>query len=113
MPLVPGTAYESTTIERKTEFGFNPGKPVFILDDPEGNAWVMKWAGLSVDPSEKFEQLKDLGSRLEPFSGWSFRSQVLQEDLILKPETGVAKIVQDELGNTYDLAGPGFSNFKP
>jgi len=26
------------------------------------------------------------------------------------PESG---IVQDELGNTYDLAGPGYSNYKP
>jgi hypothetical protein len=33
--------------------------------------------------------------------------------LILKPESGVAAIVQDELGNTYDLAAPGYSNFKP
>lgn len=108
-----GTAYEPTTIERKTELGFGKGKPVFILDDPEGKSWVMKSAGLIVDPNQKFDQLKDLGSRLKPAPGWRFRAQELEEDLILRPESGVAGIVQDELGNTYDLAGPGYSNYKP
>jgi hypothetical protein len=108
-----GTAYQPTTIERKTEFGFNKGKPVFILDDPQGKSSVMKSAGLIVDPDQKFDQLTDLGSRLKPAPGWKFRVQVLEEDLILRPESGVAGIVQDELGNTYDLVGPGYSNYKP
>ena len=108
-----GTAYQSSTIERKTEFGFSKEQPVFILDDPKGESWVMKSAGLIVDPDQKFDQLKDLGSRLQPPPDWKFRVQVLEEDLILKPESGVAGIVQDELGNTYDLAGPGYSNYKP
>ncbi|MFJ7147546.1 hypothetical protein ACIQVT_04980 [Streptomyces sp. NPDC100445] len=30
----------------------------------------------------------------------------VQEDLILRPKNGVAGIVQDELGNTYDLSIP-------
>ncbi len=46
-------------------------------------------------------------------TGWTFRVQELEDDLILRPESGVAGIVQDELGNTYDLAGPGCSNYKP
>jgi hypothetical protein len=81
-----GTAYKPTTIERKTEFGFSTGKPVFILDDPQGKSWVMKSAGLIVDPGQNFDQLKDLGGRLKPAPGWKFRVQVLEEDLILRPE---------------------------
>lgn len=108
-----GTAYKPTTIERRTEFGFSKGKHVFILDDPEGKSWVMKSASLVVDPGQKFDLLKDLGNRLKPASGWRFRAQVLEEDLILKPESGIAGIVQDELGNTYDLTGPGYSNYQP
>jgi hypothetical protein len=38
---------------------------------------------------------------------------VLDEDLVLRPESGVAGIVRNELGNTYDLAGPGYSNYTP
>jgi len=108
-----GTAYQPTTVERKTQFGFSAGKPVFILDDPDGQPWVMKSAGLIVNPNEKFEELQDLGSRLKTQPGWRFRVQQLGQELILKPESGVASIVQDELGNTYDLAGPGYSNYKP
>jgi len=110
-----GTAYQPTTVERKTQFGFSAGKPVFILDDPDGQPWVMKSAGLIVNPNEKFEELQDLGSRLKTQPGWRFRVQQLGQELILKPESGVASIVQDELGNTYDLAGPATAttNHKP
>jgi hypothetical protein len=108
------TAYAPTTVERKTQFGFDKGKPVFILDDPDGQSWVMKSCGLIVDPTMSYEKLMTLGERLRPAAGWKYRVQVeLEEELILKPEGGVAGIVQDELGNTYDLAGPGYSNYKP
>jgi len=108
-----GTAYKPTTVERKTEFGFVKGEPVFILDDPEGRSWVMKSAGLIVDSHQTYDRLESLGDRLEPAPGWKFRVRALDEDLILRPEAGVAGIVQDELGDTYDLAGPGYSNYKP
>jgi len=109
-----GAGYKPTTIERKTEFGFSKGKPVFILDDPDGKSWViMKSAGLIVDPDQKFDQLKDLGSQLKPAPGWKFRIQVAETNLILRHESGIVGIVQDELGNTYDLASPGYSNYKP
>jgi hypothetical protein len=108
-----GTAYQPTTIERNTEFGFRAGKPVFVLDGPDGTSWVMKSAGLIVDPDQRFDRLAGLGNRLKPAPGWMFRAQELEEDLILRPEAGVAGIVQDELGNTYDLVGPGYSNYKP
>jgi hypothetical protein len=107
------TAYSPTTIERKRQFGFDKGKPVFILDDPDGNPWVMKSCGLMVDPTMSYEKLMTLGEKLRPAAGWQYRVQELEEDLILKPESGVAAIVQDELGNTYDLAAPGYSKFKP
>jgi hypothetical protein len=107
-----GIAYKPTTIERKTEFGFSQGQRVFILDDPEGKSWVMKSIGLIMDPDQRFDQITDLGRRLNPPPGWTFRVRVLEEDLILRPES-VAGIVQDELGNTYDLVGPGYSNYQP
>jgi hypothetical protein len=107
------TAYAPTTFERKTQMGFNQGKPVFILDDPEGSTWVMKSSSLIVDPTNTHDKLETLGERLKPAPGWKFRVVVLDRDLILKPESGVAPIVQDELGNTYDKTGTGLSNFKP
>ena len=34
--------YMSTKVDRKSEFLFEKGKPVFILDDPNGTSWIMK-----------------------------------------------------------------------
>jgi hypothetical protein len=106
-------AYKNITVERNTAFGFNKGKPVFILDDPEGNPWVMKSVSLIFDPHQTYEQLEDLGSRLKPAPGWKFRVQILDKDLVLTPDHGIAHITQDDLGNTYDLAGGAYSNYKP
>ena len=75
------TAYKPTTVARKSQMGFEKGKPVFILDDPEGRPWVMQAYSLIVDPSLTYESLKDLGSKLKLAPGWKFRVQVLDQDL--------------------------------
>ena len=62
--------------------------PGFLLDDPEGNTWCMKSASLIVDPDQTYESLKDLGSRLKPAEGWSFR------DLVLTADDGSVNITQ-------------------
>jgi len=106
-------AYKTMTGKRDTQFGINAGSPAFILDDPDGNSWVMKSGSLIVDPSQTYESLKDLGSRLRPAPGWKFRTVVLQQALVLTPDKGTAHITQDELGNTYDRVGGPYSNYKP
>lgn len=106
-------AYKAISGKRDTQLGINKGSSVFILDDPEGNSWVMKSASLMVDPNQTYESLADLGTRLKPAPGWSFRAGVLEQDLVLTPDNGAAKITQDELGNTYDRVGGPFSNYKP
>jgi hypothetical protein len=106
-------AYKAITGKRDTQFGINKGSPAFILDDPDGDSWVMKSASLIVDPSQTYDSLKDLDSRLHPPPGWKFRTTVLQQDLVLTPDNGAAKITQDELGNTYDRVGGPYSNYKP
>ena len=106
-------AYNPITGKRDTQFGINKGSPAFILDDPDGNAWVMKSVSLIIDPQQTYEAMKHLGKRLHLPPGWSFRSVVLEEDLVLTPENGTARILQDEVGNTYDRVGGPFSNYKP
>lgn len=49
--------------------------------DPQGTSWVMKSASLIKDPNQKFEDLKNLDSRLKLPTGWKFRSPVLEQDL--------------------------------
>ena len=106
-------AYKVINGKRDTQFGINTGSRAFILDDPDGNSWVMKSASLIVDPSQTYESLEDLGGRLQPPSGWKFRTLVLQQDLVLTPDSGAARITQDELGNTYDRVGGQYSNYRP
>src|SRR5512137_2192453 len=115
LSLKPGeAAYKNITVGRHTRFGFDKGKQVFVLEDLEGNPWVMKSMSLITHPDQKFEELATLGSRLKLPTGWKFRAPVLDGDLILTPDSkGVAHITQDDLGNTYDRAGGPYSNFRP
>jgi hypothetical protein len=106
-------AYKQISGKRDTQLGINAGSPAFILDDPDGDSWVMKSAGLIVDPDQTYESLKDLGGRLEPAEGWGFRAVTLEQDLVLTADNGAVKITQDELGNTYDRVGGPYSNYKP
>ena len=111
----PGAAdYKNITVTRHTHFGFNKGTRISVLDDPEGNAWVMKSFSLITFPDQNFGDIATLGSRLKLPTGWKFRSLVLEQDLVLTPDkTGTAHITQDNFGNTYDRAGGEYSNFKP
>lgn len=105
--------YAAMHARRDTTMGIRAGSRAYILDDPEGNSWVMKSAGLIKDPDQKFENLKDLGSRLKLPPGWQFRSPVLGQDLEFMTDNGKTQITQDDLGNTYDRVGGPFSNYKP
>lgn len=98
---------------RDTAMTIWKGSRVYILDDPEGNSFVMKSASLIKDPSQKFEDLKDLGSRLKLAEGWKFRTKLLEEELVFKTKDGKSFIVQDDIGNTYDRVGGPYSNYKP
>lgn len=98
---------------RDTSMGIRKGSRAYILDDPEGTSWVMKSASLIKDPNQKFEDLKDLGSRLKLPQGWKFRSPILEQDLVFMTDNGHTQITQDEIGNTYDRVGGVFSNYKP
>ncbi len=115
LSLKPGGGdYKNITVGRHTKFGFDKGKQVFILDDPEGNSWAMKSFSLITHPDQKFDELPTLGSRLTLPPGWKFRAPVLEQDLILTPDKdGIAHITQDDFGNTYDRVGGPYSNFKP
>ena len=73
----------------------------------------MKSTSLIKNPNQKFEDLKDLGSRLKLPPGWKFRSPILEQDLVFMTDNGSTHITQDEIGNTYDRVGGPYSNFKP
>ena len=106
-------SYQVMHAHRDTSMGIRQGSRAYILDDPQGVSWVMKSASLIKDPNQKFEDLKDLGSRLKLPPGWKFRSLILEQDLVFMTDGGKTQITQDELGNTYDRVGGPYSNYKP
>ena len=64
-------------------------------------------------PGMTIDKLDALGSLITLPPGWKFRTAVLEKDLVLIPKNGVAGVTQDNKQNTYDLTGPGQSNFTP
>ena len=109
------TPYKPMTIARKSGLGWNKGTKVLLLDDAEGNTWIMKGFQLGLKPKQTYEQFVAAGAgnfkKLPP--GWKFRIKTLEKDYIEVPVTGVATIMPDEFFNVYDKAGPGMSNYKP
>lgn len=105
--------YSPLQSHRRSSMTFEKGKPVFILQDPEGTPWVMQAFGQLVDRSLTYDTLKDLGSKLKPPPGWRFRVAVLDRDLTISTPQGYNWIVQDELQNTYDACKEGACTFQP
>lgn len=106
-------SYAVMDAKRDTSMGIRKGSRAYILDDPQGNSWVMKSASLIKDSSQKLEDLKNLGSRLKLAQGWKFRTLILEQDLVFMTDNGKTHITQDDIGNTYDRVGGPYSNFKP
>lgn len=104
-------AYRAMTVRRDTRFGVDAGSTVHVLDDSDGDPWVLKSADLTALSGP--DDLAGLGARLPLPSGWAFRTVVLDADLVLTPDDGSARILRDDLGNVYDRAGGPFSDHRP
>ena len=113
--VAESTPYKPMSIARKSGLGWNKGTTVLLLDDAEGNTWIMKGFQLGLKPKQTYAQFVAAGAgnfkQLPP--GWKFRIKTLEKDYIEVPVTGVATIMPDEFFNVYDKAGPGMSNYKP
>jgi hypothetical protein len=109
------TPYKPMTIARKSALGWKKGTTVLLLDDADGNTWIMKGFQLGIKPNYTYEEFVAAGAgnfKKLP-AGWKFRIRTLDKDLIETPEKGVATIMPDEFFNVYDKTGPGMSNYKP
>jgi hypothetical protein len=95
-----GKPYVRHDVLRTTVWRFDAGKRVYELTDADGRAYVMQ--SYSVQKTLQTEEsLTTLGDRLHVPAGWSFRSRVLDGDLAVVAEGGVAHVVQDDFSNTY------------
>ncbi|HEY5153286.1 MAG TPA: hypothetical protein VIJ47_01035 [Acidimicrobiales bacterium] len=95
--------YVERYVNRGAVFFFDAGAPVHELVNPEGLAYVMQAYCVGVDPTLTAERLSGLAERLALPDGWSFRTRVLDEELVVDTTATIATVVQDELENTYTL----------
>lgn len=104
---VPGLApYTQTTVLRDNTFTWSRDHRVNELVDPDGNVYVMQAYSQIVDPTLTLGDLSTLRDRLALPADWRYRTRKLRHDLSLTT-TGKAKVVQDELMNTYQFEHKG------
>jgi hypothetical protein len=94
------TFYKEHTIDRRTEYLFLAGRPVYELTAPGNVTYIMQAYSQIVDPTLTAADLPALGRRLELPDGWTYRMRVPGTDLRLR-SGGTAYVIQDELQNTY------------
>ena len=77
------TPYKPMTIARKSGVGWNKGTTVLLLDDAEGNTWIMKGFQLGLKPHTPTRSSWPPGQskfkKLPP--GWKFRVKTLEQGL--------------------------------
>ncbi|MGZ8665915.1 MAG: hypothetical protein ACXWZM_02245 [Solirubrobacterales bacterium] len=94
------TPYSERIINRDNTWTWQRGRRVYELIAPCGARYLMQSYSQIRDPNLSIGQLKSLGDRLELPGGWRFQTRRLRHGLTLKAR-GKARIVQDELLNTY------------
>ncbi|WP_437310899.1 hypothetical protein [Sorangium sp. So ce388] len=92
--------YETRTVRRDTTWGYDAGKTLYELVDPEGAVYDMQSYSVQ-DVQQDEASLARLGETLALAAGWTFRTRVLDEALEVKAVDGLAVVVQDDFGNTY------------
>jgi hypothetical protein len=114
--------YGTTQVETNRTWYYDAGKPVFILDAPNGLTFVMQSYCIAVDKNLTYEDLPNLGSRLNLPEGWSYRTKILEKDLTVNGLTCDGKpnqwtVTQDEFINSYsacwECGGQSSCNYRP
>ena len=95
--------YLERRVDRGAVFFWDAGKPVFELVRPDGVAYVMQALCTGVDPTLTEASLHTLGERLSMPEGWSYRTRVLEHELVVDTTSTVATVLQDEFENSYTL----------
>lgn len=107
-----GFAFQSTQIRRNSKYEFLKGRPVFLLNSPDGHTWVMQTYTTHTDPSLTEAGLRNLGEKLKLPPGWQFKTKTLDRDLTIAT-MGLAHIVPDNLENMYQGCYDKVCNFVP
>ena len=100
-PTAVGRPYTWQEVDRRTVFTFAAGSTEFFLTDPDGNRYVMQAFSQQVDPSMSEDSLAGLGDRLMLPEGWTYSVEIIDEDLVIETVDVKARVLQDDLLNSY------------
>ena len=92
--------YEENEVKRWTTFTFEKGNRVYRLVNDLGEKYIMQSYSRMIDSNQSIEDLANLGSVLNLPEGWSFETEILDEDFELITE-GQAFVTTDDLMNAY------------
>ena len=112
---IDGATWGPMQIARDSKWAWTKGTKVALLDDAEGNTWILKGFQLGLNPQQTWEQFLAKGAvnyKTLP-AGWKFRVATLEKDVIEIPDNNLATIMTDELFHVWDKTGPGMTNYKP
>lgn len=93
--------YTPRNVNRATVFTWDAGRTVYELHDATGGTWLMQTYSQQIDPSLTEAGLAGLATRLHLPAGWSYRSRVLTAALRVVTTTTDARVMQDDLMNSY------------
>ncbi len=95
--------YTVNEVSRHAVFIFDTGEQVYELIDPDGRRWVMQTWSQVVDANLSRADLAGLADRLKLPPGWTYQARVLDTPLRVDTTTEVARVLQDDLTNSYSL----------
>jgi len=102
-PIEASKPYTQNAVDRKTVFSFDTGRTVYELTTADGTKYVMQSWSQQVDPTLTEKDLATLGARLHLPAGWSYSSRTLTAPLRVVTTSTTAKVVQDDLKNSYSM----------
>jgi len=95
--------YTVNEVSRQAVFIFDAGEQVYELIDPDGRRWVMQTWSQVVDATLSRADLAGLADRLRLPPGWTYQARVLDTALTVDTTAEVARVLQDDLTNSYSL----------
>ena len=112
---IEGAPWKPMQIARTSKWAWTKGTKVALLDDSDGNTWILKGFQLGLNPQQTWEEYLAQGavSYKQLPAGWKFRVATLEQDVIEIPDNNLATIMTDELFHVWDKTGPGMTNYKP
>lgn len=93
--------YQVNRVSRDTVFTYVAGRQVYELEDPGGTRYRMQSFTQGIDSGQQLVDLQRLEQRLTLPAGWSFSVEVMEEDFELRTVDGIAEVITDDFGNTY------------